>query len=499
MAKKKNGATKNIQTLATSLISRIDFFTRLGVRFDGKRDFYAIFGYKRVLNFQDYVGKYLRQDIAKRIVNAPVSATWRTPPVVKVEGQKAFTEEWIKLVRKHKIWKQMERVDKLAGIGNYAVLLLGINDGRKMEVPINPRNNNDLLYLQPYSQPNAEIMELEEDPTNERFGMPKMYRITASNPLTTLGSAVVGRTTQKAVKQQQFMVHHSRIIHVAEDTLENNFLGIPRLEAVFNLLDDLLKVAGGTSETFWLAGNKGMQADIDKDTELTPEDAAALSDELEEYQHQLRRFIRTRGVTLKDLGGNTPDPKETFNMIISLISGATGIPRRILTGSEAGQLASDQDRANWSDRIVERRINFVEPNIITSTIIQMSVAGIITEIETENISYIWPSNFQMTPLENAQTMAQKARAAVNYAKQFKEHPIMTLEEARATLDLDENVPPELQKMIDDILTKEVEAAASTREAVNGDDREEDEEERSEREEDEANGRPIQSNDQNNRN
>lgn len=494
MVKKKSGTTKKIQTLATSLISRIDFFTRLGVRFDGKRDFYAIFGYKRVLRFQDYVGKYLRQDIAKRIVNAPVSATWRTPPIITVEGQDTFTEEWAKLVKKHKIWKQMERADKLAGIGNYAVLLLGINDGRKMEVSVNPREGNDLLYLQPYSQPNAEIMELEDDPTNERFGMPKMYRVTASNPLTTLGSAVVGRTAQKAVKQQQFMVHHSRIIHVAEDTLENNFLGIPRLEAVFNLLDDLLKVAGGTSETFWLAGNKGMQVDIDKDTDLSVDDAAALSDELEEYQHQLRRFIRTRGVKIKDLGGETPNPKEIFNMIIALISGATGIPRRILTGSEAGQLASDQDRANWSDRIVERRVNFVEPNIITSAIIQISAAGIIKPVETENISYSWPSNFQMTPLENAQTMAQKARAAVNYAKQFKEHPIMTIEEARATLDLDENIPPELQKMIDDILEKEVEAAASAREAVNDEDLEEDDP-------DEANGRPGQSNgpdDQNNR-
>ena len=494
MAKKGKAKTKGkLQTLTSSLLSRVDFFTRLGIRFDGKRDFYKIFGYKRQLLFQDYVGKYLRQDISKRIVNAPVSATWRTPPVITVEGQESFDEEWTKLVKKHKIWKQMERVDKLAGIGNYAVLLLGINDGRDMDVPINPRDSNDLLYLQPYSQPNAEIMELEEDPTNERFGMPKKYRITASSPLTTLGSAVVSKSAQRTIKQQQFMVHHSRIVHVAEDTLESNFLGIPRLEAVFNLLDDLLKVTGGTSETFWLAGNKGMQVDIDKDTELTPDDAAALSDELEDYQHQLRRFIRTRGVKIKDLGGETPNPKEIFNMLIALISGATGIPRRILTGSEAGQLASDQDRANWSDRIVERRINFAEPSIITPTVVQMSAAGIITTVEPENITYNWPSNFQMTPLENAQTMAQKARAAVNYSKQFKEHPIMTVEEARATLDLDEKIPSDLQKMIDDNLAREEEAATSAREPVSDDDRGEDDP-------DEANGRPGQSNgpdDQNN--
>ena len=343
--------------------------------------------------------------------------------------------------------------------------------------------------MQPYAQPNAEIKALETDITNARFGMPSMYQITASNPLATLGSTTVARSTGIiSIKQQQFMVHHSRIVHIAEDTLENNFLGIPRLEAVFNLLDDLLKVVGGTSETFWLAGNRGMQADIDKDTDLTPEDAAALSDELDDYQHQLSRWIKTRGVSLKNLGSDVPNPKDSFNTLIALISGATGIPRRILTGSEAGQLASDQDRANWSDRIIERRTNFVEPNIITPVIVQMSDAGIITKIEAKNITYKWPSNFQMTPLENAQTMAQKARAAVNYAKMMKEHPIMTLEEARESLGLDETVPVELKKMIEDILRKDEEKAASAQDAANIDD-----DDKGEDDPDEANERPGQSN------
>ncbi|MCH7505629.1 hypothetical protein IID04_08375, partial [PVC group bacterium] len=86
-----------------------------------------------------------------------------------------------------------------------------------------------------------------------------------------------------------------------------------------------------------------------------------------------------------------------------------------------------------------------------------------------------------------QTMAQKARAAVNYAKMMKEHPIMTLEEARESLGLDETVPAELKKMIEEILRKDEEAAASTRDAANADD------DKGEDDEDEANGRPGQSN------
>lgn len=470
--------------MTSALLQRLNFATQAGLRFNNERDYYAVFGYKRSLIFRDFSDKYLRQDVAKRIVNAPASATWRTPPIISSKEDENFKKAWEDLVAKNNIWSQMERADKLAGIGNYSVMLLGISDGGSTENPVRKREGNELLYIQPYSQPNAEITELDSNPRSPRFGLPSMYKVTTQDPLTTVNGTLISRDTQ-TIKSIELKVHHSRIIHVAEDVLENNFLGAPRLEAVFNLLDDLLKVSGGTSEVFWLTANRGMQADIDKDTELSTDDADALADELDEYQHQLRRWIRTRGVNIKNLGSDVPNPKDTFNMIISLISGATGIPRRILTGSEAGQLASDQDRANWADRINERKSNFVEPGILSPIILSLSDAGILPETKIEDIVYTWPTSFQMTPLENAQMMAQKARAAVNFAKQFKEHPIMTIEEARDILDLSEDIPPEVAAMIEEILRNEVEPS-STQGPANTDDMEEDDP-------DEVNGRPGQPN------
>ncbi len=210
---------------------------------------------------------------------------------------------------------------------------------------------------------------------------------------------------------------------------------------VYNLLDDLMKIAGGAPEAFWMNARAGLQADIDMEMELDDEDATALADEIEEYQHQLRRIIKTRGVDLKPLGTEVASPKDQFNMLISLLSGTTGIPQRILIGSEAGQLASEQDRANWAERIEERRVLFAEPYILDPLIRRFMEVGLLPEID--DYEYEWPEAFKVSPLESAQTMASQARAIGNMARQTGgKNPmqITTQKEAREIIGLEGKIP-----------------------------------------------------------
>lgn len=439
-----------IANAVSDMLSRTMLGGGLGIMFGGARDMYKVFGYNKNPSFKDYWGKYTRQDIAKRIVNAPASATWRNPPILKTSA--TYKKEWDALVQEHKLWGEIERVDRLAGLGQYAVLLLGIDDGASMEKPVRiiEGKKNELLYVQPYAQPAASVKSLNEDPTSERFGLPELYELETNSPYSLSQTNIA--TTTTAFKSKKMLVHWTRVVHVAEELLDSNYMGTPRLESVYNLLDDLLKVAGGSAETFWLIGNRGLQIDVAPDAQLTEQDAQDLSDEADEYQHGLRRILRTRGVKVNNLGSDQPDPKNTFDMIISLISGATGIPKRVLTGSEAGQLASDQDRANWADRIKERRTAFAEPNVLLPLLKQLMHAQVLPKVKIEKLDYEWPPNFQLTPLEEAQSMAQKARAAINLAKQYNEgnQPLMSIEECRMLINLPEKpevgtVPPMLMK------------------------------------------------------
>ena len=426
----------------SDLMSRLQLANMASLQFDGNRDMYAIFGYKKEVLPKHTLAKYSRQDIATRIVDAPPDATWSNPPSIKSaggEGEEGNTvnKEFQTLARRTKLWSALHRADRMSRMYPFSIAVFGFDDTGDLSRPLKA-SKADLLYVRAYGSRQVDKITLNTDLKNPRYGMPETYNIKFNSPESVSANGEGASTgTMKDLK-----VHYSRVIHVVENPLEDLVYGTPIIVKVFNLLDDLLKVAGGTSETYWLTGNRGMQANIDKEMDVDPADAAALSDEIEEYQHQLRRFIRTRGVDLKVLDSTVPNPTYAFEMIMALISGTTGIPRRILLGSEAGQLASEQDRANWADRIDERRALFATPWVLDPLSLLLQNVGLLPEGE---IDWVWPSAFIQNPLEKGQSMAQVARAVGNLSRQTGNSTpmqLLTREESREVIgfegDLDDS-------------------------------------------------------------
>lgn len=405
------------------LTSRSRIGAMLGQMFGGKRDLYKVYGYSKNINFSTAYGKYARQDIVGRIIDAPADALWTKPPTVTGPTDE-WNKAWNDLVVRLSLWNQIGRVDRLAGLGEYATLLIGINDGRKVSEKA-AGGKHAVTYLQPYSCDAATVTKLVEDTSDPAFMKPKTYSVNPSKD-NSAGKAV----------GSAFNADASRVLHIVENPLTDDVYGNSRIERIYNLTDDLLKIVGGTAETFWLTSNKGLQIDVDKDMELTPDDEKALSDEIDEYQNQLRRVLRTRGIKVTPLGSDVPDPKTAFEMLLSLMSGATGIPKRILLGSEAGQLASDQDRNNWAERIIERRTNFGEPLVLKPLIRKLTALGVLPPADESKIAIVWPEAFVLSPLERAQAGAQRARSAANMAKALDSGTkLFTVDEGRAILDL----------------------------------------------------------------
>lgn len=401
--------TDKIRNMASVLISRAKLGDRAGITYEGQRDLYKELGYQRNIHFRDYFSRYQRGDIAAKVVDAFPEATWRNEPIIISEDDK-FLEAYEKMKTRTHMYHYLGRADRISGIGRYAVLLIGSAGGAGLDTPMTQVDGQeDILFFSPYHEGNAKVLKLDLETSSPRFGLPLMYSIRFK------GDLIVGDTnTVKAVPTK---VHWTRVVHLADNLIEDDIFGAPSMERVWNKLDDLDKVIGGSSEAVWQAANRGIQFDLDKDTNLDPDDEADFAAELDEYEHGQRRFVKTQGITAKVLGSDVPDPRGAYQTVVSSISGATGIPQRILLGSETGQKASEQDERNFNSRVKERQELYVTPRVLGPLLVRFQALGALPEAD---FKIEWPDLNTLTEKEEADVAARMGQAIKNVSSQTKE-------------------------------------------------------------------------------
>ena len=389
-----------------------------GRHFGGDRDLYATMGYPRALTVNDYADQYARGDIAARIVDAYPDATWREPPTI--EAPENWAEAFQKLDARLRVWQSLHRLDRLAGLGHYGILYLGL-DGR--ENPATPATRRDyrLLYLQPHSERTAQVVSWEDDPTSPRYGKPKLYRLTTGVTWTGSGAG-----------QKTITVHHSRVIHVAERALEDLCIGTPRLRPVWNRLLDLDKLLGGSAEIYWQNSAMLLAMLADSEVEWDPEERKEMAEQLEAMQHGLRRALRLRGVDIKNVapGLQGSDPSPHIDKQLDIIAGTTGIPKRILVGSEAGELASSQDEQNFAGQVATRRENFAKPMIVEEFFRRMAALGVLPGLPE---TCWWEQTDSLGEAGRADVVLKKTQAAAAYSQAPGIELILPPDEFRAWL------------------------------------------------------------------
>ena len=406
---KNNGS--DIQTLTSMVVARAGLAARLGVQYGGDRDLYQALGYKTVLQYQDFLAQYTRQDMAKAVIDRPVKATWQGQ-LELVESQEAkktdFEQAWYDLNRELKLRSLLSRVDKLTGIGRYGILLLGLDDVKMREdfsKPV-PKGNRKLLYVKPFGESSALISAFEDDPKNPRYGMPLIYHLQVAD----YTSGIVGNASQVSISVD---VHYSRVIHIVDDNLESEVYGTPRLEAVFNRLQDIEKIVGGDAEMFWRGARPGFQGVVDPNYTMTQTTKDDLKDQIDEYEHNLRRILVNEGVDLKALAQQIADPANHLDVQLTCISAVTGIPKRILSGSERGELASTQDSGEWKTYVQSRREDHAEPHIIRPFVDRLIELSILPKPK-EDYMVDWLDLFSVSEKDRVQIGQLRASAIREY-------------------------------------------------------------------------------------
>ncbi|MCR4301810.1 MAG: DUF1073 domain-containing protein [Sulfuricaulis sp.] len=422
-----NGETHapELRTLAdAALLDRIRWMRQAGITFGGARDEYEILGYDRTITGNQYRDEYARGGIAGRVVDVFPNATWRGGfELVEDEDPErdtAFEQAWKALDTRLQVQAKLLRVDKLGNLSTFSVLLIGSKGDPDLSTELpRGRQPDDLIYLTPFSggggpsgsphsrmqamDADCSVFEFDVDASSPRFGLPLSYTLKRTDIMTP---------------QLARPVHWSRILHVAENVLDDEVYGQPRLERVWNLLCDLRKVTGGGAEAFWLRANQGLQLDVSKDMSLpdAQNTIAALKEQTEAYKHQLDRWLRTRGVDVKVLGSDVANFSNPADAVLTQIAGALGIPKRILTGSEMGELASSQDRENWRDQVTGRQTGYAGPYIIRPLVDRLIAYGYLPKPQKGERAYEvrWSQMQVLTTQEKVE--GAKGWAAVNAAQ-----------------------------------------------------------------------------------
>lgn len=392
-----NDAAQQVLRALGAIHERMAFANLHGYGFEGKRDYYTALGYTRNITPELMWDRYRRNGVARRLVNALPNATWRsgadlveddTPETVT-----PFEEAWIEFAARTRAWDAMRKSDILSQLGRFSVILLGYPG--PLDQPAKPLKPGSVAYLKQYSELRVKVQDgdLDNDRKSPRFGKPNRYQFTKL--LKTNGTT-----------GSQF-VHWTRVIHVADEAVEEDEWGEPMLMSVWNWLDDLEKVAGAGSEAFWRRVQPMLSASLAPGATMPSGGEEAVEQEIDKLVHGLRRWVRLSGVELDEVGSHdVANFDKQVDALISLIVTPYGIPKRIFQGSEQGDLASSQDRGNWGQNVRDRRRQFGESVVLRPLVSRLQLLRQLPETP-ESYEARWP-DVQDMDLSERLDMAKKA-------------------------------------------------------------------------------------------
>jgi len=352
-------------------------------------------GYPGTITIEHYKEMYEREGLAERVVRIMPVESWALDPKIMENRQSEDTtweKSWIDLERNLNLFHYLRRIDELSGIGQFGILLYGLNDGAKDfltpvpgfnpvtgEVDESKNKGLELLYLRPFDQSVVKIKKREENKSSPRYGFPTEYEVLLTNDESDDDNQLAGNP---------LMIHWTRVQHVADNRKVSEFLGVPRMRSVFNRLLDIRKILSGSGEMFWKGAFPGFSLETDSKNPDVAIDYDSVDDEMEKYANSLQRYIALENLHINQLEIQVADPKPHLDAQIRYIAITLGIPFRVFMGSEQAHLASGQDVKTWNKRVSTRQKEYLTPCLLRPFIDRLMDYGVLER--TEEYLVEWP-------------------------------------------------------------------------------------------------------------
>ncbi len=375
--------------------------------------------YPTSISKEDYKRMYDREGIAARVVGIYPDECWAMPPEVfetEEANKTPFESEWDTLEKERSVFCYLQRIDIISGIGDYGLLLLGLSDGKELSEPIEGidektgkkvgNSKHKLLYLKPLDETVIEIKAKELTTSSPRYGLPTMYTVQFQEGGLSIGSSISTK-----------MVHWTRVLHIADGRLSSDVYGTPRMKAVYNRLLDVRKIVSGSGEMFWRGGYPGTFFGLDPEiTDQWDSDAEeSFEEQIKLYAEGMQRYIVGSGIKeVKPMAPQIADPGPHVEVQVDYITITLGIPKRIFSGSERGELASTTDQATWNKRVSKRQEGYLSPMLIRSFIDRMIIFGVLSEVKEYKIK--WADLDTPSDKDKAEVAKSKTESFAKYVQ-----------------------------------------------------------------------------------
>jgi hypothetical protein len=375
------------------------------------RDTYETFGWPKDSDAKDYLTLYLRNGYARTVVDKPALTTWRdNPRIVDAADQDEtdFETAVENLVSETDLWSYATRVDRLAGIGEHGLLVLGLSDVDGPEGFSNDATESSFDGLDAVRQYRVFHQSQIEDiqygkPGSDRWGLPKSYDIDISDDIDDDDDG-----------EGTLTVHWTRAVSVpATRLLDDETLSRPRVEPVLNNILDIEKTLGAVAEMAYRGADKGLHLNADP-TKVDTSDLDDMDDELQKWYHGVQPWIKTVGTEAENLGGDVADPEGIIEPNLDEIAATTGIPKRELRGNQQGEQAgAEQDEKSYFGTIAERRKQYATPYIARGTIDRFRMLDILPDPTGDTYFAEWPDLTQLSEAELADQQQSRSKVVSN--------------------------------------------------------------------------------------
>lgn len=378
-------------------------------------------GYPRAITPQMYKALYDREGIAARVVGVYPDECWSVYPELyedETSDKTPFEEKWDELLFHRNCWHYLHRIDEISGIGRFGLLMLGINDQQTLDKPLKGIESDgtftegyeptdiELQYMRTFDETQVDVVQVETDVTNPRYGMPNMYLIKFTAPqMVSFG--------QENSDFKTVQVHWTRCLHVADNRRSSEVYGIPRLQDCWNRVVDIRKTLGGSAEMFWKGAFPGFSfetlPEIAAQADIDPE---SIKEQFDLYQNGLQRYLALSGMSAKQLAPQVASPKDHIEQHLQAICITKGVPMRVFMGTEAGHLASTQDVGTWNKRVRRRQFMYLNPLVIYRFINRLMAIGVLPKVKKYGVD--WTDLNSLTEMDRADIAVKITQALATY-------------------------------------------------------------------------------------